>query len=571
MKNRLKKFAVMMLSVALLACGFRTALAETVDAEVRVMPEVTARSSTGVVEFDHSLTSTHENDTSLKISWSSTSGKTVYYSVAVKALDGYPQFTAATESGSIIGGYSGTYQKKESVTLKTSALPDPGVWIKIFVKGYAADKTTVTDEGAYVYFFIAEAPEDEYAELSRSTYSVDADGVDDVKVTVEANIDWSLDCSTEDWITLSKDSGSGNGKFYFSVAPNTRAVSRSATIWLMDNGRYITYDTLQITQEAAGEDPYLTVSPASIDDDGNGSTYTIAVSSNVNWKSSVGKTGKGWITIDKANGVGDASIKITVSANDTGKERTGKVLVDSADDEIINDIIITQKAVVEPENPTVSGFKVTPSAAEIGESFSIAGIVNGNGCKITAVSVGVRDADDGSIGGYWGQKSGLQASSYDLSNMGTLTAGTAIGNTTLTAGTYTVQVYATTAEGLSFEQEYTTTIMVTEPARNCWMFEAGSWYYLDGDGRMVTNAWVQDSQGWCYLGSDGRMVTNAWAQDSKGWCYLGSDGHAVTNCWMQDSVGWCYLDSEGSMTKDDWVQTDGQWYYLNSDGYLAGV
>ena len=86
----------------------------------------TFASTTGTVTFDHDISSTHENDTQLKISWSSTSGNTVYYSVAVKALDNYPQFTYGTEDGYIIGKYDGIFQKSESATIKASALPNPG-------------------------------------------------------------------------------------------------------------------------------------------------------------------------------------------------------------------------------------------------------------------------------------------------------------------------------------------------------------------------------------------------------------------------------------------------------------
>lgn len=115
--------------------------------------------------------------------------------------------------------------------------------------------------------------------------------------------------------------------------------------------------------------------------------------------------------------------------------------------------------------PDITDFSVS-SIAEVGESYSIAGIVNGNGCTITDVSVAVRNTSDESLGGYWSRESGLCASSYDLSSIRTLNAGEAIGNTKLSAGSYIVQVYVTTQEGRSFEREYISKIIVTEDGRD---------------------------------------------------------------------------------------------------------
>lgn len=163
MDSNIKNRVAMALAIALLASTFSTAVAkyESFDSAIAAPARSTFStnsSTTGTVQLDHSLSSTHKNNSALKISWSSTSGNTVYYSVAVKELDGAPQFTAGTESGTIIGGYDGIFQKKESVTIAASDLPKPGKYIKVFIKGFAADKTTVTDEGAFAYFLIEEAP-----------------------------------------------------------------------------------------------------------------------------------------------------------------------------------------------------------------------------------------------------------------------------------------------------------------------------------------------------------------------------------------------------------------------------
>ena len=81
----------MALAIALLASTFSTAVAkyESFDSAIAAPARSTFStnsSTTGTVQLDHSLSSTHKNNSALKISWSSTSGSTVYYSVAVKEL-----------------------------------------------------------------------------------------------------------------------------------------------------------------------------------------------------------------------------------------------------------------------------------------------------------------------------------------------------------------------------------------------------------------------------------------------------------------------------------------------------
>jgi FOG: Glucan-binding domain (YG repeat) len=51
------------------------------------------------------------------------------------------------------------------------------------------------------------------------------------------------------------------------------------------------------------------------------------------------------------------------------------------------------------------------------------------------------------------------------------------------------------------------------------------WYCFLTNGEMVKNGWMQDAGKWFYLGNDGRMVKNAMIDNQY---YVGADG-----VWVQ--------------------------------------
>ena len=77
-----------------------------------------------------------------------------------------------------------------------------------------------------------------------------------------------------------------------------------------------------------------------------------------------------------------------------------------------------------------------------------------------------------------------------------------------------------------------------------WLFENGSWYYLNGENKVT--GWVRDNNSWYYLKSDGSMATG----------------------WIQLDGKWYLLDNSGAM-KTGWVIDNGNAYYLNKDGSMA--
>lgn len=128
-----------------------------------------------------------------------------------------------------------------------------------------------------------------------------------------------------------------------------------------------------------------------------------------------------------------------------------------------------------------------------------------------------------------------------------------------------------------------------------WLYDGGSWYYLDSDGRMVTNAietvyesadynkhmqnWRAANPGYTqaeynveqqnyrnahtyYFGEDGKMVTGWYSTTTSAettWHYLTADGNAYTG-WVQSGDDWYYI-RDGLMTTN----------YVTPDGYVIGA
>ena len=61
-----------------------------------------------------------------------------------------------------------------------------------------------------------------------------------------------------------------------------------------------------------------------------------------------------------------------------------------------------------------------------------------------------------------------------------------------------------------------------------WIQLAGTWFYLENDGKMSTG-WEQINNVWYYFNDSGAMQTG-WVQTKPGyWYYLNSDGAMLCN------------------------------------------
>lgn len=100
---------------------------------------------------------------------------------------------------------------------------------------------------------------------------------------------------------------------------------------------------------------------------------------------------------------------------------------------------------------------------------------------------------------------------------------------------------------------------------NGWNLINGVWYFYENNVKVI-NSWRKDSKGlWYFLGGDGAMVTARWIKSNDGkWYFLKADGVMATSQWIKWNNKSYYVGSDGSMAIntviDGWtVGTDGAW------------
>ncbi len=172
--------------------------------------------------------------------------------------------------------------------------------------------------------------------LSPSSVSV-ASIFNTTTLTVVSNTTWTA-VSNQAWAVVSGASGSGNDTFVVGSAFNTGA-ARSATITVSGGG--ITR-TCVVNQAAGSVANTLNRSPTSLSFTQSAQTLTFSVTSNTTWSVSDNRS---WISTSGADGSGnDSSVNCTVSTNNTGNTRTGRVTISttSGSPSISRTITITQ-------------------------------------------------------------------------------------------------------------------------------------------------------------------------------------------------------------------------------------
>lgn len=168
-----------------------------------------------------------------------------------------------------------------------------------------------------------------------------------------------------------------------------------------------------------------------------------------------------WISLSTSGGKHGDSCTYTVAEN-TGEDRCGNIIFEDKYAGVVTVFIIqegSREATVKM-HPTLTGFSVTPTTVNLGDSITVSGIVSGNGAKLTAVSVGVRNYSNQDLGGYWGHQTSLYDDTFDLSSFGPIALSGEFGNTDFESGQWIVEVYATTEDGLGFATSHSKIITV---------------------------------------------------------------------------------------------------------------
>ena len=177
-------------------------------------------------------------------------------------------------------------------------------------------------------FGITGCDPDEPKALEISTDSMEfVFGGDSKTFTIESNVSWTVASSKIDWLTAAPASGSNDGTVTVTAAANPLKEQRQGVVTV--TGSEIVR-TINVTQNKFVES--LSVSKYALDFTEAGGEDVINVTANSKW--SVTKISSGsttWFECTPNSGDGDGKLAVKVSENPTASERTGMIVVKTAD------------------------------------------------------------------------------------------------------------------------------------------------------------------------------------------------------------------------------------------------
>ena len=160
----------------------------------------------------------------------------------------------------------------------------------------------------------------------------------ELEVTVTSNIAWTVTIPAEaGWVTADKSSAEGSAVVKFTVAANEGLETREAEIGFA--GAKLS-QVVKLSQ--MGQEPFLGIDKQSVDAPYEGGQFAVAITSNVPWTVTIPEDAA-WITADKLEGEGDATVTLTVENNIylTGRNA---VVVFAAGESLVSELPVAQQA-----------------------------------------------------------------------------------------------------------------------------------------------------------------------------------------------------------------------------------
>ncbi len=137
-------------------------------------------------------------------------------------------------------------------------------------------------------------------------------------VVINTAMAWTASTS-EEWIHLSKNSGTGKSTLSISVDENIKENERNGSVMIMADG---IPQLISITQQGK----YFTIDTQETMFDSHGGTHQISFSTNDDWTATV-SDGLSWLTLSKTSGTSDAIIDVTAKDNASMKSRNGSIYI----------------------------------------------------------------------------------------------------------------------------------------------------------------------------------------------------------------------------------------------------
>lgn len=136
------------------------------------------------------------------------------------------------------------------------------------------------------------------------------------KLSIQSNTSWTV-TSKPNWLTLSKETGEGNGEITVTTSENPNTTSRSGEIVLGQTGLSIQCK-VKVTQLGK----FLSTDVSLLEFSDKASQMNFNLVSDAAWTSTQTVN---WFTTTPSSGSGNATITVTVEENNTTEERAGTI------------------------------------------------------------------------------------------------------------------------------------------------------------------------------------------------------------------------------------------------------
>lgn len=161
------------------------------------------------------------------------------------------------------------------------------------------------------------APNPHFLEVDPLHLDYESEG-GDMDVAISCDTEWHIEYEA-DWLTVSAESGTGEGVVTFTAATNAINEPRQTSVRVISEALQ---RTMQVYQAPGEEHYWAAVTPDSLFVGIYGGINTFSINSNCTWTLTV----PAWITILETEGEGDATIEMMVS-NNPSIPRVGNILV----------------------------------------------------------------------------------------------------------------------------------------------------------------------------------------------------------------------------------------------------
>jgi len=219
--------------------------------------------------------------------------------------------------------------------------------------------------------------------INPTTLNFTANSTEEKQVTITSNTDWEISTYTDQsWAQPSIGRGSRSSTIYVKVNPNTTTVQR--TMDLLFTGIGVNAQILHITQDAASQNPTLSVSKSTLNFQATDKQLTFDITSNTDWQ--VNATVP-WLTINPTAGSNNQTVTVTHTLKDVPIQQTGKIIING----LINgyqvshqeiDVTVAAGSGATAKDPESSLTSITDVSTT---SATINGWVNPNGTSTTYV------------------------------------------------------------------------------------------------------------------------------------------------------------------------------------------